>query len=352
VDELKVGTFIKAKIGEDAKYRRVEVVEVEPSGDLNVKVRLKGESKKAPAKDVWMKLCDVRLIRQFSVDWDVFDAELPTDQDPASRDRRQAAFAAWGRGSKSLTLDQLQRGVREGVAKAFGADVEETENCVKSAWRAARNLAPPRKKNKKKAAKTVDIKEFHAFIVALKYYLELAQLFEHLDSNQEDDQRLSRRECRKGLGAGLEVWGITEEILAEKFQGLDPWTPAISFEDFAKLCVESRWSVMNLDMDLDSSDDEVLMASAGATLRSAAGIAHEDKRYGQECLQNRKKVTEVFAKADTNNSGMISEDELVAVFANLNPSITEEVAKKLFRLADSNHDGQVDYEEFCLWLFR
>jgi len=69
-------------------------------------------------------------------------------------------------------------------------------------------------------------------------------------------------------------------------------------------------------------------------------------------LSNIKKVTEIFKRADADRSGVISEDELVAVFCGLNSKITPEAARKLFVLADANKDGQVDYEEFCLWLFR
>mmetsp|Transcript_67317 Transcript_67317/g.208247 ORF Transcript_67317/g.208247 Transcript_67317/m.208247 type:complete len:358 (-) Transcript_67317:22-1095(-) len=349
IQQIKVGAFIKAR-GKDGQYRRVSVLEVQ-GGDLPVKVRMDSGEKKKKPQDVWLSLSECRLIRHINVNWDGFDAKLPTGQDLESRARRREVFAAWGAKRKSLSLEQLQAGVRELVAQDIGADVEEADLCVKSAWKAARNLAPPRKKGQSKAAKTVDSKEFHAFTVALRYYLELAELFEHLDSNQEDDQRLSLRECRRGL-AELQAWGITEETLAEKFKGLDPWTPVVSFEDFARLCIEERWSSMNLQMELDSSDDEVKLATAGASVRTGAGIKMEDKRYGLECMQNRKRVMEVFAKADSDGSGRISEDELVSVFAELNSRITPESARRLFQLADSNQDGQVDYEEFCLWLFQ
>mmetsp|Transcript_6924 Transcript_6924/g.16513 ORF Transcript_6924/g.16513 Transcript_6924/m.16513 type:complete len:359 (-) Transcript_6924:90-1166(-) len=348
LEGFQVGTYIKVR-GENGKFKRVEVVEVADGGEVPIKVRM--SDKKKP-KDVWMKLDDCRFIRQISVNWDGIEAKLPIDQDPESRVKRKAVFADWTQGrKKTLSLEELQRGVREYLGAEFGADVEETEIAVKNAWKVARNLAPPKKKNQAKAAKTVDAKEFHAFIVALRYYVELAELFEHLDAQQEDDQKLSHRECRKDM-ASLEAWGISEEKLAEKFKGLDLWTPAVVFEDFAKWCVEERWSSMNLGMELDSSDDEVQLASAGANLRASVGISREDKRYGQECLHNRKKVMEIFVSADVNKSGTISEEELVEVFSKLESGISKEAARKLFRLADSNQDGQVDYEEFCLWLFR
>lgn len=352
LEGLKPGTIIKARAA-DGDFKRVEVLEVDIGQPMPVKVRTLGiaKKKKSKEKDAWMKPEDCRLIREVSVDWEDFDRKMPTGQDSESRDKRKEVFADWAARKKSLTVDQLHRGVRDLLGEDFGTDVEEIEYCVKAAWKAARALAPPKKKGKQSAAKTVDQKEFHAFIVALKYYIELAEIFEHLDTHQEDDQRLSLRECRKGLGS-LEAWGITEEKLAEKFKGVECWTPHINFEDFARWCVEERWSTMVLTTELDSSDDEVQLADAGAELRGVAGIANEDKRYGQECLNNRKKVMEIFKRADANNSGMISEDELVAVFTELNSRITPEVAKRLFKLADANQDGQVDYEEFCLWLFR
>merc|ERR1711897_126613 len=109
----------------------------------------------------------------------------------------------------------------------IGEDIEEAKTAVTYAWKHARNLAPSTKKG---GAKRVDIKEFHAFIVAFRYYLELAEVSEYLDSRQEEDQRLSLRECRKGLDR-LQQWNIGEEELQEKFAGKEAWRPVIKFAD-------------------------------------------------------------------------------------------------------------------------
>merc|ERR1712187_1061263 len=134
--------------------------------------------------------------------------------------------------------------------------------------------------------------EFHAFIIAFRYYLELAELFEHLDACQEDDQKLSLRECRKGLEQ-LKVWGVTKEALESQFVGVDVWTPKWKFADFAKFCVEKRWAEMNLanELELDSDDEEVLVEAGKATLCEAADISAqaERRREAEELLENRKK---------------------------------------------------------------
>jgi len=385
LSEFKVGMYIKA-LDESGKYRRVEVLEVANGGALPLKVRwmCSSTTKKQKPKETWMRLSECRLIKQIHVDWDDFDRKLPIAQDPHSRETRKQVFSSWDTHRKEhLSLDQLQAGVRKLLGDEFGADLEETEFAVVGAWKAARNLAPPRKKGKKLAAKMVDLKEFHAFIIALRYYLSLAEIFEYIDSYQEDDQRLSFRECKKGMFI-LEEWGITDEKLAgskghartdrnrigkkfsahpaddtgpagrqaEKFKGHAPWTPVVRYEDFAKWCIEERWSHLDLSMELDSSDDEVQFQLGASVLRKDNPTDVEARRLGKECMDNRKKVLEVFAQADTNSSGKISEDELVAVFEKLNSRISPEVAKRLFAMADSNKDGQVDYEEFCLWLFH
>jgi calmodulin len=281
---------------------------------------------------------------------------LPIAQDPDSRQRRREVFDSWNTGgrkkgtSASLSLQQLEKGVQDLFKSEIGEDIEEVRTAVNYAWKAARKVAPSTKKG---GAKRVDFKEFHAFIMAFRYYLELAELFDHLDALHEEDQKLSLRDCKQGLEK-LEVWGVSSAMLDEEFKDVEFWTPKWKFPDFAKFCVGKRWSQMELELELDSDDEEVLVEEGKASLQDAADIADlrdRRRREGEELKEDRKQVLDMFAQWDSHQSGKISEAELARVIQTLNPDITAEACKTMFEEADVNNDGSIDYEEFCLWLF-
>lgn len=318
--------------------------------DRPVKVHYKGKKK---SEDVWVSLWEVRLTTDTAIDWAEVDRKLPIAQDPDSRTLRQKLFEEWDdNGKGTLSLKELQEGIEYKLTAGgdFGDDIEVIGVAVKRAWDVARKLAPPAKKKKKKAAnKSISKQEFHALIVAFRHYLELAELFESMDSSQEDDQKLSYREIKKQL-ARLEKWGVTDTMLKEQFIDVDVWTPKMKFTDFANLCVSTRWSDKNMDVELDeSSDDEVLFEQAAYDMRGKAGISSEAWREG--LTESEKRVLDAFQQWDVDGNGKISEGELMTVLGVLDPTITCEKAQRLFAVADLNKDGQLDYEEFCKWLF-
>lgn len=241
----------------------------------------------------------------------------------------------------------MDDGVRSLFAGAIGEDVEEASKASTCAWKLSRHLAPSKKAVH---SKTVDAKEFHAFIVAFRCYLELAELFEHLDAQHEDDQKLSLRECRKGMEQ-LAKWGVREAELREKFEGLDSWEPKWKFDDFAKFCIEHRYHVMTLDLELDTDDEEVLSEQALALTRQTSNLRGKCRHSGAQLKENRMAVMNTFKRWDADYSGKISEEEFESALEALGPEFTPAIAKKIVHLADANHDGTVDYEEFCLWIF-
>jgi len=347
--ELKVGLFIKVWSVKEMDSLRCEVVELDTGGDVPVKVRWPKKGTKK-AKDSWVPLEDCRVINEFGIDWEDVDRKLPIKQDPNSRRMRKAIFSEWDtKRNKLLSLKELQTGVSDLLGAEFGPDLEETSLAIKCAWKASKALATS-KKNKKVNDANVNLKEFHAFIAALRYFLELAELFERLDTTQEDDQKLSLRECRKGDFL-LEAWGIGDAELSEKFAGKEPWTPCLKFEDFANWCVEKRWSYMNLNMELDSSDEEVVVEKGKSFARDGAGLEYEDIEVGSDCEVTKRKVMQTFKEWDTDRNGSISVEELTEVFSKLNSKLTAENVRQLFSAADVNKNGQVDYEEFCSWIF-
>lgn len=359
VSQLKKGMTLKSKNekGVMARADVVDLIEMKPGtedGKPSVKLHWWGTKSK---DDKWVMVEDCRLIRQFTVEWQDILTKLPLAQDPSSRAIRKEAFESWntagakGKGA-SLSITELRDGVQSSFGENIGADIEEVAKAVDCSWKVSRNLAPSKKKS---GAKRVDLKEFHAFIIAFRCYLELAELFEYIDHKQEDDQMLSLRECHKGMKQ-LAKWGVGEDQLREVFVDksgnlLEPEVPKWKFVDFAKFCTERRWSEMTLDLELDTDDEDVELDTAKVALQEAAGLNAERRRQGQELLENRKSVMAAFKRWDLNYDGKISEDELVQALTEVDPNMSGDVARRIAMLADANEDGAVDYEEFCLWVF-
>merc|ERR1712194_63739 len=172
---------------------------------------------------------------------------------------------------------------------------------------------------------------------------------EYLDSRQEEDQSLSLRECRKGLDR-LKQWNIGEEELEQKFAGKEAWRPVIKFADFAKWCIEERFTKLKLQVDLDTSDDEVQIEKIVYDTKTAANIKADDREQALSTVMSRKQVEDIFRTWDADHSGVITEQQFLDVFLDLNPALPSDGIKTLFHSADVNNDGSIDYEEFCIWL--
>lgn len=195
---------------------------------------------------------------------------------------------------------------------------------------------------------TVDRREFHAFLLSLRYYLELAELFENLDGAFSDDQRLSCRECLRGKDK-LAEWGLAEEMVRDRFKEVDIWIPLITFDQFAEWVMSYRWEHITLALD-DSDDEEVQYLSMKNELVNAVDLPFSD--LGAESDTNKLKLKEVFTQWDIDSSGGIDEEELAKIMTELNPRITTELAKRLFTIADVNNDGVIDYDELIEFLFQ
>ncbi|CAK9019319.1 unnamed protein product [Durusdinium trenchii] len=59
-------------------------------------------------------------------------------------------------------------------------------------------------------------------------------------------------------------------------------------------------------------------------------------------------ITEIFRRFDRNKDGIISREELLAVFDKILPGAKD--MDRLIQQMDTNHDGQIQYEEFVVWI--
>lgn len=284
-----------------------------------------------------------------------------------------------GKGHKALTLDDVQKGMKTELRYDMGGSyvpgVKEMTKTIRHAFKVSSELAPPsdkpgkakakakssakidsnqavspkkgNKKDEDAKGKSVDKREFHAFLVAMRFLLELCELFETMDGACDDDQKLSCREVLKGKDK-LEEWEISEAMVREKFTGVDPWVAHMKFDEFTEWVMGIRLEAMSLHLD-DSDDEEVQYHAARKDLVDGVDVAFKD--LGAESDLNKMKVRETFASWDSDGSGGISWEELAAVMKELNPTFTENKVKLLFEVADANKDGLIDFDEFLTFIF-
>lgn len=308
--------------------------------------------------------CNEDMFHSFmkNIDWEKMDAKLMIRQDPVTRANRKRFYQSID-SSKGGSLDavELKAGILKLLVEPGGESLvpmgDELLPAVRCAFNASRNLEKHSKTGKTsykvatgKKAK-VGAKEFHAFLIAFKYYLQLLELFEFIDGQGEDNQKLSLRECHKAVFL-LRDWGITEEELDEKFQGVDAWVSHMSFKDFAQWCIAESGSLG--DLELDHSDaDEVVEGKAIYDMQKEHGIEMRKAEHGvvaRDSEENHETVQELFARWDSDKSGSLSRDELAEVLEACDPTLTAEQVNKLFVAADANKDGKLDINEFVKWI--
>lgn len=193
----------------------------------------------------------------------------------------------------------------------------------------------------------IDFREFHAFLICLRHYLQWDELFEQLDGHHNENQKLSYRDIRKGE-AKLAEWGITQAMLKEQFEGVDVWVAHMTFEDFLTWVMGVRMDAMHLKLD-NSDDEEVQEEAAKYAVRTNVDVAF--KELGAESDLNKIKVKETFDKWDADASGGLTVEEMGGVMKQLNPNFTDAKVALLFKAADINKDGLIDFEEFLQFVF-
>jgi len=61
-----------------------------------------------------------------------------------------------------------------------------------------------------------------------------------------------------------------------------------------------------------------------------------------------KFITDIFRRFDRNHDGIISKEELLALFDKIMPDFKD--VDRLLQQMDTNHDGLIQYEEFVVWI--
>lgn len=293
-----------------------------------------------------------------NLDWDKIDMKLMLRQDPQTRAARKKFYNSCDdSGGGALDVAELKAGLLRLLRHDDGTSMvpmgDELLPAVRCAFNAARNLEHSSKTYKVQKGKKAKVgqREFHAFLFAFKNYLQLLEMFEFLDGQADDNQKLSLRECKRGVFL-LAGWGITEEELEEKFKGVEAWESYMTFKDFAQWCIDESGSLAKLDLD-DSDKEDVMIGKARHGMQKEHGI--EMKRAGHGLVardsdENHETVMELFAKWDSDGSGEISEEEMKMVLMSLDKTLSEDQVTALFLSADHNKDGKLSVNEFLQWL--
>jgi len=286
------------------------------------------------------------------VDWDELGNPLPVLQVPREQDLRKEIFDKMdGNNNGHLTMTECLAGLpalmedknsnkRRGNRDEghYLVPLKDLRPAATAAFKMAREVAPPNASSSKarKDNLCVDRREFHALLTAFKLYIELQVLFEKIDGSGvggSDDRRLSWKEIQPHVDL-LESWKITAKAAKGKFK--DDWTPCMEFDDFSEWAIMTAFREDPLILELDENDPE-------ETLRDAA--RSKGGRSGDIGA-----VVNAFKEWDSDESGCISKEELSAVLLKLDETFTQEMADKLFELADVNQDGKIDYVEFSNWV--
>mmetsp|Transcript_139678 Transcript_139678/g.260484 ORF Transcript_139678/g.260484 Transcript_139678/m.260484 type:complete len:527 (-) Transcript_139678:10-1590(-) len=82
---------------------------------------------------------------------------------------------------------------------------------------------------------------------------------------------------------------------------------------------------------------------------SASMSESEEADHSPAVVDSKDTIIQTFRKWDINGDKFISRDELQKVFSSL--GMTDEEVEKVFKSADANKDGKIDYTEFVSWLY-
>lgn len=280
---------------------------------------------------------------QLDLDRAALKRRLPTAQVPREKNLRQDLFKKMDTNRNGhLSLSEVQSGLpalleREGPKSLLSSTKDkyivpltDLKPAIKCAFSAARKLhapPPPDKKPKKKVVSdAIDVRGFHALLVAFQIYLELDVLFQTMDS--DGDRHLSWREVKQPLCLKLlEEWDISAEMAKTKFE--DNKNKPLRFLDFSEWCIARHFGDMPLELDANNLEE---------TLKEAAGNGAAGR------------MLDAFAAWDKDGDRCLDEGELTQVLLKLDPTFTEADALKLFKAVDANGDGKVDYSEFLRWV--
>ena len=113
---------------------------------------------------------------------------------------------------------------------------------------------------------------------------------------------------------------------------------------------------------LKASDDEIEKAiksidkDGDGTVNLAEFLTNQKDKTKHDlihrALVHRSKIRKEFEKFDKDNSGFVTEDEILQVMQARGAKITADDLKEMLKKSDENDDGKIDYEEFVMLMTK
>merc|ERR1711920_1128245 len=100
-----------------------------------------------------------------------------------------------------------------------------------------------------------------------------------------------------------------------------------------------------------SEQEEVDLDSSMSEIRKGLQIKKGAQMNLPELRASNRKVYSIFQQWDKNRDGSLMKEELCGVLKVLNPIFTDIELDALFKAADVDRNGEIDFYEFCDWLF-
>jgi len=184
------------------------------------------------------------------IDWSAANAQLPIGLDKQSKHARKKLFSQFDpNGNGVLSLAEVDRGLKK-VLTVGG--ISECTPAINRGFQAARDIVPPVHSY---SNSYIDRNEFRFFLVYLRYYLELWEYFDMIDTS--GDNRLRLREFQAALPL-MSRWGLKASFDWEAnpkaaFAQIDRnGGGVVLFDEFADFCLRHclhQASVEDIDVD-------------------------------------------------------------------------------------------------------
>lgn len=180
-----------------------------------------------------------------TIDWTSLNDTLPTDTTVEQKEKRHTLFRSYDpNGNGYLSLAECDKGLKETVDRdLFPSPV------IRRAFFAANGIAQQQhhgdRPDNKLSSDFIEFSEFRLFLVYLKRYLKLWEIF--ADTDTEGDRRINFDEFQKALPKFAE-WGVSVNEAEQEFKQIDTnGGGQILFVEFADWGLKKTLSLMDKD---------------------------------------------------------------------------------------------------------
>lgn len=256
------------------------------------------------------------------INWEEIGAKLPYERTPEAYEQRTKLFDLMDpNGNGYLSLAEVDKGLRDILQID---EIFDAKPAIMRAFQAAKNYLPTDAGTP--GEDYVQRKEFRILLQFLRNYFELWIMFDSLDTGE--DRRVDLGEFQAAIPK-LAEWGvlIAESKAEDEFNKIDTNDGGqVLFAEFCSWAIKQK---LDLGEEKDGGDkDEVEL-----------GMTVEEK------------IKDTFQRYDADGNGVITPEELTALFSELDPGLSENEIKQIIGVSDANKDGVIDFKEFVDWLF-